>query len=368
MAHLDKFNGKNLYGADNFNKDLVNLQKLIANYKSGGKSGNRFYTITKVDGKVIESDEGGRYTVKPGQSPGDAAKRAFTQRCRINGSKKDKIVTLRETTQGSAKKEYSYSCKSIKLKKPRKGPIDKKTGKPIMFEYESHCTKIKTSSSKGGKVSSHHTLKKSDRIIHRSMGGGNRYLKGGNFQILRKSITTLVLQSGDYVYKLFKKDDEFLIEHGLYSMMSNIPVKKSIRLIPDFEEIDLSFFSNTEIDESEYSKVLKLKKCEVVERGSITKEDKDKLKQKLDILESKGIYLLDLHTGNLIKDDGELLFIDLEYSLYPNCILGNGVMELLSRIGIYCHSGSTYNDIIVNPINIKLLKAEHVRQLKNQVK
>jgi hypothetical protein len=144
------YNTQSEYNQEHFQQDLSQLKTLIANYKSGGKSGNRFYTISKVDGKIIESGQGGRYTVKPGQSPGDAAKRAFTQIRRRFGQK-DKIVTLRETTQGSAKKEYSYSCKSIKLKEPRMGPIDKKTGKQIMFEHESHCTKIKTStSSKGG--------------------------------------------------------------------------------------------------------------------------------------------------------------------------------------------------------------------------
>lgn len=150
MAHSYNYNGgSDDYNKEDFSEDLTQLKTLIANYKSGGKSGNRFYTIVKVDGKIIESGKGGRYTVKPGQSPGDAAKRAFTQIRRKFGEK-DKIVTLRETTQGSAKKEYSYSCKSFKLKKPRMGPIDKRTGKPIPFEYESHCTKIKTSLSKGG--------------------------------------------------------------------------------------------------------------------------------------------------------------------------------------------------------------------------
>ena len=150
MAHSYNYNGgSDDYNQEDFGSDLKQLKSLIADYQSGGKSGNRFYTIVKIDGKIVESGRGGRYTVKPGQSPGDAAKRAFTQIRRRVGQK-DKIVTLRETTQGSAKKEYSYSCKSIKLKEPRMGPIDKKTGKQIMFEHESHCTKIKTSSSKGG--------------------------------------------------------------------------------------------------------------------------------------------------------------------------------------------------------------------------
>ena len=139
------------YDAEDFSSDLKQLKTLISNYQSGGKSGNRFYTIVKVDDKIIESGKGGRYTVKLGQSPGDAVKRAFTQRCLISGNRKDKIITLRETTQGSAKKEYSYRCKSIKYNKPRKGPIDAKTGKPVIFEYDSQCTKIKKhGSSKGG--------------------------------------------------------------------------------------------------------------------------------------------------------------------------------------------------------------------------
>ena len=137
------------YSSDDFSDDLTQLKSLVEKYQSGGKSGNRFFTVSHVDGKLVGTGTGGRYTVKPGQSPGDAARRAFTQVCRKHKNKSNKTITLRETTQGSSKKEYSYNCKMVKLSKPRKGPIDKKTGKPIMFHYESHCSKA-SNPSKGG--------------------------------------------------------------------------------------------------------------------------------------------------------------------------------------------------------------------------
>ena len=137
------------YSEEEFTSDLNQLKSLVQQYQSGGKSGNRFFTVSHINGKLVQTGEGGRYTVKPGQSPGDAARRAFTQVCRKQKNRSNKTITLRETTQGSSKKEYSYNCKMVKLSKPRKGPIDKKTGKPIMFHYESHCSKA-SAPSKGG--------------------------------------------------------------------------------------------------------------------------------------------------------------------------------------------------------------------------
>lgn len=133
---------QNEYAESDFSDDMSTLKKLVEQYQSGGKGSDRYFKVVMVNGSPVDASHSGRYTVKEGQSPGTAARRAFTQVCRRLKNRSDKTITLKETTQGSTKKEHTYKCKMHKLKKPRKGPIDKKTGKPVMFYYESHCTKV----------------------------------------------------------------------------------------------------------------------------------------------------------------------------------------------------------------------------------
>lgn len=83
--------------------------------KSGNKSPSRSFKVIKVDGKNVTPY--GRYT----GDPSAAANKAFTQLSRKH--KKTKVawtckLTVRESTSGSDKKEFSYKGVQTKLSKP----------------------------------------------------------------------------------------------------------------------------------------------------------------------------------------------------------------------------------------------------------
>jgi len=170
----------------------------------------------------------------------------------------------------------------------------------------------------------------------------------------------IILQDDSHVYKIFEKEQSFNSEYNLYLLMKSLQEEKGVPLVPDFEVIESSSLS---IDVgSRWDKALKLKRHDVIPYLGITVEDKQKLRQKLDILEEAGIYLLDLGTDNLVRDgDDELLFIDLQDSLYPNCETIPGHRNL---VRIYSGNGD-YKFIIEN--HLEALKALHIRQLEHSV-
>ena len=74
----------------------------------------RYFKIISVNNNTVNDD--GRYKTKV--SPGEAAKKAFTQWSK-KYNKNKLIFCIKETTQKSPKKEYgTYIGEKIKLKKP----------------------------------------------------------------------------------------------------------------------------------------------------------------------------------------------------------------------------------------------------------
>ena len=86
---------------------------------ASGKSGYRSFTVVGASkhGGCKTKFHGGLYRSKNAES---AAKKAFKQLCRVKRIKGRcaLVLTLRETTQGSSKKEYTYKLVREKLAKP----------------------------------------------------------------------------------------------------------------------------------------------------------------------------------------------------------------------------------------------------------
>lgn len=75
---------------------------------------NRSFTVTKCNVKC-DNSEGGRYM---GKIPSQAARKAG--RALLKSSKKKQLkFTIRETTQGSNQKEFTYTATKVKLDKPQ---------------------------------------------------------------------------------------------------------------------------------------------------------------------------------------------------------------------------------------------------------
>ena len=111
----------------------------------GGNQSYRFFKIISVNNK-IQQDEG-RYKTRG--SPGNAAKKAFTQLSRKKNIKK-LTLTIKETTQGSSKKEYGpYVCEKVKLKKPIEVKYKGKT-KPVLMKTKTKIHLVKKRKQKGG--------------------------------------------------------------------------------------------------------------------------------------------------------------------------------------------------------------------------
>jgi hypothetical protein len=147
------------YTTEQFNNDLSDLRSMLKeppqSYKSSGgkkKSGEeiRWFKLVAVDGKKL-SKPVGRYraytkkTVKSklkevNQTPLDAATRAFSQLCEGKGTGCKKRFTIRETTGGSSKKDYTYYGKKVKL--PKKIIVKIKGGKDYTVEYKSVVSKV----------------------------------------------------------------------------------------------------------------------------------------------------------------------------------------------------------------------------------
>lgn len=159
------------YSEKQFQKDLKELNSLIGSFKKGGSSCGakkvqedfmtggksvpdvRSFSLITLDGEKIVN--GGRYEIKNVYSRGskkgkpvknkptplDAAKKAFTSKCKAmkSGNKQKCRITfeIQETTRGSNKKVYGpYYGYMKKLDKPR---IVKYPGKkPVKYFYIPH--------------------------------------------------------------------------------------------------------------------------------------------------------------------------------------------------------------------------------------
>jgi hypothetical protein len=130
--------------------------------KSSMKSGERSFTIemaSHVDGcptKFSRKDFSGRYISR---NPSGAASKALTQLCNVKKVKGQctLFLKMKETTQGSKRKEYLYNVKREKLSKP----VEITNG--VMVEYKNvvksrdsmpNCKKSHKSS---GRMRKHHT-------------------------------------------------------------------------------------------------------------------------------------------------------------------------------------------------------------------
>ena len=97
----------------------------------GGSESFRYFKIISVNNKKVNDD--GRYKTKG--SPGDAAKKAFTQLSKKYKTNK-LIFSIKETTQGSSKREHGpYLGEKVKLKKPLEVKYKGKN-KPVIIKYE----------------------------------------------------------------------------------------------------------------------------------------------------------------------------------------------------------------------------------------
>ena len=87
--------------------------------QKSGKEGYRSFTVVGVGkhGSCKTKGLGGRFV---NRKPAEAARKAFNELCRLKNVKGQctLIVTIRETTQGSANKEFTYKLKREKLNKP----------------------------------------------------------------------------------------------------------------------------------------------------------------------------------------------------------------------------------------------------------
>ena len=103
--------------------------------------GERSFTISEashVDGcptKFSRKDFSGRYV---GSTPSGAAQKALTELCRVKKVKGQctLFLRMRETTQGSKKKEYMYRVKREKLDKPVE------ITKGVFVEYKSRVKSV----------------------------------------------------------------------------------------------------------------------------------------------------------------------------------------------------------------------------------
>ena len=109
----------------------------------GGSKHFRYFKILAVNNKKVTND--GRYKTKT--SPQSAAKKAFTQLSKQYKTNK-LTICIKETTQGSLKKEYGpYLVQKIKLKKPLEVVFN---GTPVPIKYKTKIRSLKKQMQKGG--------------------------------------------------------------------------------------------------------------------------------------------------------------------------------------------------------------------------
>ena len=108
------------------------------------------YKVVKVtrQGNCATKFKPGKYKSRHG--PSSAAMKAFNNLCRVKDIRGQCTlwVTVKETTRGSSKKEFTYKCTREKLSKPVfrfKG-----TNKEFKIEYKVSCKKaVRPSTCKG---------------------------------------------------------------------------------------------------------------------------------------------------------------------------------------------------------------------------
>ncbi len=100
---------------------------------SGKKNLRSFEIVNAVKESGCET-KFNKNTRLVGRTPVGAARKAFSGLCRVKNIKGQctLMVQIRETTQGSSKKEYIYKCKRMKLK----NPIVMMEGKPNEYKIE----------------------------------------------------------------------------------------------------------------------------------------------------------------------------------------------------------------------------------------
>lgn len=115
-----------------------------------GSDSFRYFKIISVNNKKI--NDKGRYKTKG--SPGDAAKKAFTQLSKKYKTNK-LTFSIKETTQGSTKKEHGpYLGEKNKLKKPLTVKYKGKNGinKPVIIKFKTKIHLVKDRKQKGGMI------------------------------------------------------------------------------------------------------------------------------------------------------------------------------------------------------------------------
>ena len=106
------------------------------------KDGKRTFTVVKVETNSKSKKKhnlGGVYTSST--TPAVAARKAGSMICR-NSSTKGQCtlyITIRETTQASNKKEYTYKYKRIKLDEP----IENTERPGVVYQYTSTIYAVK---------------------------------------------------------------------------------------------------------------------------------------------------------------------------------------------------------------------------------
>ena len=111
----------------------------------GGADSFRYFKIISVNNKKVTNE--GRYKTKG--SPGDAAKKAFTQLSKKYKTNK-LTFSIKETTQDSPKREHGpYLGEKTKLKKPLEVKYKGKK-KPVIIKYETKIHLVKDHKQKGG--------------------------------------------------------------------------------------------------------------------------------------------------------------------------------------------------------------------------
>ena len=101
---------------------------------SSGKSGLRSFAVVGAtrQGACKTKSHRGRYI---GRTPAGAARKAFSELCRVKRIRGicTLFVTIKETTQGSARKQYTYKLNRRKLKTPL--IMMEGTDKEFVIEY-----------------------------------------------------------------------------------------------------------------------------------------------------------------------------------------------------------------------------------------
>jgi hypothetical protein len=127
---------------------FAEFEQFLGGYIGGG-DGMRYFKVISVDGKPVKDDEEGRYKITKKASPGGAARKAFSQLTKKYNSNK-LVFVIKETTQGSKKKEYGpYEGIRTNLNPPKK-VMYAGSKKPVLIKHEDKVRLIKEVKQKGG--------------------------------------------------------------------------------------------------------------------------------------------------------------------------------------------------------------------------